>query len=219
MLPLGDDNSGRRITPIVTYVLIAINVLVFFLELSNGEEFIQRWAFVPTRFLADPVGDFATLFTSMFLHAGWAHLLGNMLYLWIFGDNVEDRFGHGLFFVFYILAGLAATFAQLAISLGSSVANVGASGAIAGVLGAYLIMFPRGRVNVLLGRFVTPMSALIVIGLWFLLQIFSQISVFSAGSQEGGGVAYMAHIGGFVAGVVLTYLLGGKRSALPSTRS
>jgi membrane associated rhomboid family serine protease len=199
--------------------LIAINVLVFFLELSNGEEFIQRWAFVPTRFLADPVGDFATLFTSMFLHAGWAHLLGNMLYLWIFGDNVEDRFGHGLFFVFYILAGLAATFAQLAISLGSSVANVGASGAIAGVLGAYLIMFPRGRVNVLLGRFVTPMSALIVIGLWFLLQIFSQISVFSAGSQEGGGVAYMAHIGGFVAGVVLTYLLGGKRSALPSTRS
>jgi membrane associated rhomboid family serine protease len=219
MLPLGDDNSGRRITPIVTYVLIAINVLVFFLELSNGEEFIQRWAFVPTRFLADPVGDFATLFTSMFLHAGWAHLLGNMLYLWIFGDNVEDRFGHGLFFVFYILAGLAATFAQLAISLGSSVANVGASGAIAGVLGAYLIMFPRGRVNVLLGRFVTPMSALIVIGLWFLLQIFSQISVFSAGPQEGGGVAYMAHIGGFVAGVVLTYLLGGKRSALPSTRS
>jgi membrane associated rhomboid family serine protease len=219
MLPLGDDNSGRRITPIVTYVLIAINVLVFFLELSNGEEFIQRWAFVPTRFLADPVGDFATLFTSMFLHAGWAHLLGNMLYLWIFGDNVEDRFGHGLFFVFYILAGLAATFAQLAISLGSSVANVGASGAIAGVLGAYLIMFPRGRVNVLLGRFVTPMSALIVIGLWFLLQIFSQISVFSAGSQEGGGVAYMAHIGGFVAGVVLTYLLGGKRSALSSTRS
>jgi membrane associated rhomboid family serine protease len=215
MMPLGDDNSGRRITPIVTYVLIAINVLVFFLELNNGEEFIQRWAFVPSRFLADPAGDFATLFTSMFLHAGWAHLLGNMLYLWIFGDNVEDRFGHGLFFVFYILSGLAATFAQLAISLGSSVANVGASGAIAGVLGSYLIMFPGRRVNVLLGRFVTPMSALIVIGLWFLLQIFSQISVFSAGPQEGGGVAYMAHIGGFVAGVVLTFLLGGNRRALP----
>ena len=217
MLPLGDDNSARRITPIVTYVLIAINVLVFLLELNNGEEFIQRWAFVPSRFLADPAGDFATLFTSMFMHAGWAHLLGNMLYLWIFGDNVEDRLGHGLYFVFYILCGLAATFAQLAISLGSSVANVGASGAIAGVLGAYLVMFPRGRVNVLLGRFVTPMSAIIVIGLWFLLQIFSQISVFTAGSQGGGGVAYMAHIGGFVAGVVLTYLLGGKRRALPPT--
>jgi membrane associated rhomboid family serine protease len=217
MLPLGDDNSARRITPFVTYVLIALNVLVFLLELNNGEEFIQRWAFVPSRFLADPAGDFATLFTSMFMHAGWAHLLGNMLYLWIFGDNVEDRLGHALYFVFYILCGLAATFAQMAISLGSSVANVGASGAIAGVLGAYLVMFPRGRVNVLLGRFVTPMSAIIVIGLWFLLQIFSQINVFSAGSQGGGGVAYMAHIGGFVAGVVLTFLLGGNRKALPPT--
>jgi len=219
MIPIGDDNSARRITPIVTYVLIALNVIVFFLELNNGEAFIQRWAFVPTRFLADPVGDSVTLFTSMFMHAGWAHLLGNMLYLWIFGDNVEDRLGHGLYFVFYILCGLAATFAQLAISLGSSVANVGASGAIAGVLGAYLIMFPRGRVNVLLGRFVTPMSALIVIGFWIVIQIFSQISVFSAGSQEGGGVAYMAHIGGFVAGVVLTFLLGGGRKALPSRGS
>jgi membrane associated rhomboid family serine protease len=203
---------------VVTYVLIALNVLVFFLELNNGEAFIQRWAFIPARFLENPAGDFVTLFTSMFMHAGWAHLLGNMLYLWIFGDNVEDRLGHGLYFVFYILCGLAATFAQLAISLGSSVANVGASGAIAGVLGAYLVMFPRGRVNVLLGRFVTPMSALIVIGLWFLLQIFSQISVFSASSQGEGGVAYMAHIGGFVAGVVLAFLLGGRR-ALPPTAS
>ena len=215
MMPLGDDNTGRRITPVVTYVLIAINVLVFFLELSSGEAFIERWAFVPSRFLADPVGDFATLFTAMFLHAGWAHLLGNMLYLWIFGDNVEDRLGHGLFFVFYILCGLAATFAQLAISLGSSVANVGASGAIAGVLGAYLIMFPGKRVSVLMGRAVVPMSALVVIGFWILIQIFSQISVFTAGSQAEGGVAYMAHIGGFVAGVVLTYLLGGGRRAVP----
>jgi membrane associated rhomboid family serine protease len=218
MIPIGDDNSARRITPVVTYVLIALNVLVFFLELNNGEAFIQRWAFIPARFLENPAGDFVTLFTSMFMHAGWAHLLGNMLYLWIFGDNVEDRLGHGLYFAFYILCGLAATFAQLAISLGSSVANVGASGAIAGVLGAYLVMFPRGRVNVLLGRFVTPMSALIVIGLWFLLQIFSQISVFSASSQGEGGVAYMAHIGGFVAGVVLAFLLGGRR-ALPPTAS
>jgi len=219
MLPIGDDNTGRRITPIVTYILIALNVLVFFLELNNGEAFIQRWAFIPSRFLANPAGDFVTLFTSMFMHAGWAHLLGNMLYLWIFGDNVEDRLGHGLYFVFYILCGLAATFAQMAISLGSDVANVGASGAIAGVLGAYLIMFPRGRVNVLLGRFVTPMSALIVIGFWIVLQIFSQISVFSASSQGEGGVAYMAHIGGFVAGVVLTFLLGANRRALPSSTS
>jgi membrane associated rhomboid family serine protease len=219
MLPIGDDNSARRITPIVTYALIALNVLVFFLELNNGEAFIERWAFIPSRFMADPAGDFVTLFTSMFMHAGWAHLLGNMLYLWIFGDNVEDRLGHGLYLVFYILCGLAATFAQLAISLGSDVANVGASGAIAGVLGAYLIMFPRGRVNVLLGRFVTPMSALIVIGFWILIQIFSQITVFSASSQAEGGVAYMAHIGGFAAGVVLTFLLGRSRGALPPSTS
>jgi membrane associated rhomboid family serine protease len=215
MLPLGDDDSGRRLTPIVTYVLIALNVLVFLLELNNGEAFIERWAFVPSRFLADPAGQFATLFTSMFMHAGWAHLLGNMLYLWIFGDNVEDRLGHALFFVFYIVCGLAATFAQLAISLGSSVANVGASGAIAGVLGAYLVMFPRGRVRVLMGRAIVPMSALVVIGIWILIQIFSQISVFSAGSQAEGGVAYMAHIGGFIAGVALAFLFGGARRALP----
>ena len=219
MMPLGDDDSGRRLTPIVTYVLIAINVLVFLLELNSGEDFIQRWAFIPSRFLANPVGDFATLFTSMFMHAGWAHLLGNMLYLWIFGDNVEDRLGHALFFVFYILCGLAATFAQMAISLGSTVANVGASGAIAGVLGAYLIMFPGKRVNVLMGRAVVPMSALIVIGLWILLQVFSQISVFTAGSQGEGGVAYMAHIGGFIAGLVMAFLLGGGRRALPPTTS
>jgi membrane associated rhomboid family serine protease len=219
MMPLGDDNSGRRLTPIVTYGLIAINVLVFLLELNNGEAFIERWAFVPSRFLADPVGDFGTLLTSMFMHAGWAHLLGNMLYLWIFGDNVEDRLGQALFFVFYILCGLAATFAQMAISLGSSVANVGASGAIAGVLGAYLIMFPGKRVSVLMGRAVVPMSAVIVIGFWILIQIFSQISVFSAGSQGEGGVAYMAHIGGFVAGVVMAFLLGGGRRALPPTTS
>src|SRR6187455_1830844 len=119
MMPLGDDNTGRRLTPIVTYVLIAINVLVFLLELNNGEAFIERWAFVPSRFLADPVGDFATLFTAMFMHAGWAHLLGNMLYLWIFGDNVEDRLGHLKFAIFYLVCGILATFAQLAFNSGS----------------------------------------------------------------------------------------------------
>ena len=220
MLPIGDDDSGRRLTPIVTYALIAANVLFFLLELSSGEAFIERWAFVPTRFLANPAGDFATIFTSMFMHAGWVHLLGNMLYLWIFGDNVEDRLGHALFFVFYILCGIGATLAQLAFSLGSNVPNLGASGAIAGVLGAYLVMFPGKRVNVLLGRVVTPMSALVVIGFWIVLQIFSQVSAFTASSQtEGGGVAYMAHIGGFATGIILTFLLGGARRALPPTTS
>ncbi|HEX2996246.1 MAG TPA: rhomboid family intramembrane serine protease [Anaerolineales bacterium] len=220
MLPIGDDNSSRRITPVVTYVLIAINVLVFLLELNNGEAFIDRWAFVPARFLADPAGDFMTIFTSMFMHASWLHLGGNMLYLWIFGDNVEDRLGHAMFIVFYILCGLGATFAQMALNMASNVPNVGASGAIAGVLGAYLVMFPRGRVNVLLERFITPMSALVVIGFWIVLQVFSQIGAFTASSQtEGGGVAYMAHIGGFAVGVILTFLLGGTRRTVPPSRS
>ena len=220
MIPIGDDDSARRLTPVVTYVLIALNALVFLLELNNGDAFINRWAFVPSRFMADPVGDFPTLFTAMFMHAGWLHLVGNMLYLWIFGDNVEDRLGHSLYTVFYILCGLGATFAQLAFSLGSSIPNLGASGAIAGVLGAYIMMFPRTRVSVLLGRTVVPMSAMVVIGFWIVLQIFSQIGAFTASTQtEGGGVAYMAHIGGFVAGVILTFLLGGGSRALPSSTS
>ena len=220
MLPIGDDDSARRLTPLVTYVLMVLNVLVFLLELSSGDAFINRWAFVPSRFLADPVGDFPTLFASMFMHASWVHLLGNMLYLWIFGDNVEDRLGHGMYIVFYILCGLAATFAQMAFSMGSNIPNLGASGAIAGVLGAYIMMFPRTRVSVLMGRQVVPMSALIVIGFWIVIQIFSGIGSFTASTQtEGGGVAYMAHIGGFIAGVVLTFLLGGTRRALPPTTS
>ena len=220
MLPIGDDNSGERTFPIVTYALIALNVLFFFVELSGGDAFVKEWALVPSRFLANPAADAPTLFTSMFMHAGWMHLGGNMLYLWIFGDNVEDRLGHALFFVFYILCGIGATFAQLAFSLGSNIPNLGASGAIAGVLGAYLVMFPGKRVNVLLGRVVTPMSALVVIGFWIVLQIFSQVSAFTASSQtEGGGVAYMAHIGGFITGIVLTFLLGGSRRALPPSTS
>jgi membrane associated rhomboid family serine protease len=216
MIPLSDDDRGRRLTPVVTYVLIAINVLMFLLELSLGNAFIERWAFVPSRFVANPVGDFGTIFTSMFMHAGWVHLLGNMLYLWIFGDNVEDRLGHALFLLFYLLCGLAATFAQMFFTLGSDVPNLGASGAIAGVLGAYLIMFPGTQVRVLMGRAIIPMSALVVIGFWIVLQIISQVSAFTASTQtEGGGVAYMAHIGGFAAGIILTYLLGGNRRAVP----
>ena len=220
MIPISDDDSGRRLTPVVTYVLIALNALVFFLELSSGDAFIERWAFVPSRFLANPVADFPTLFTSMFMHAGWVHLLGNMLYLWIFGDNVEDRLGHGTYTVFYLLCGLGATFAQMAVSMGSNVPNLGASGAIAGVLGAYLLMFPRGKVNVLMGRAIVPMPALVVLGLWILLQIFSSVGSFTTSEQtSGGGVAYMAHIGGFVTGLILTYVLGGTRRALPPPTS
>ena len=209
MFPIGDDDSTRRTVPLVTYALIVLNVLFFLVELSGGDAFIMRWAFVPSRFLANPIGDFVTLFTSMFMHGGWVHLGGNMLYLWIFGDNVEDRFGPSKFLVFYLLCGLAATFAQLAFSLGSDIPNLGASGAIAGVLGAYLVMFPQGRVRVLMGRGIIPMPALIVIGLWFVLQFFSGIDSI-ANTADTGGVAYMAHIGGFIAGFVLTFLLGGN---------
>jgi membrane associated rhomboid family serine protease len=210
MFPIGDDDSSRRTVPLVTYTLLALNFLFFFVELSGGDAFIEQWAFVPGRFLANPGGDFLTLFTSMFMHAGWVHLLGNMLYLWIFGDNVEDRFGHIKFSIFYLLCGLAATFAQLIFSTGSNVPNLGASGAIAGVLGAYILMFPKGKVKVLMARSVVPMPALVVIGLWIVLQFFSGIGSI-ANTADTGGVAYMAHIGGFIAGFVLTFLLGGNR--------
>jgi membrane associated rhomboid family serine protease len=213
MLPIGDDNTGERSVPIVTYVLIVLNVLVFFVELSGGDAFVEKWAFVPSRFLADPSAQFPTLFTSMFMHAGWLHLGGNMLYLWIFGDNVEDRLGHALFLIFYLLCGLAATFAQTMASPGSHVPNLGASGAIAGVLGSYILMFPQGRVRVLQGQQVVQMPALIVIGFWIVLQLFSGIGSISA-TADTGGVAYMAHIGGFIAGCVLTVLMGGTRQRL-----
>jgi len=208
MIPIGDDDSARRTMPVVTYALIALNILFFFVELSGGDAFVGTWALVPSRFMADPLGGVLTLFTSMFMHAGWVHLGGNMLYLWIFGDNVEDRFGHLTFTIFYLLCGLAATFAQLAFSAGSNVPNLGASGAIAGVLGAYILLFPQGKIRVLQGQQVVQVPALIVIGMWIALQFFSGIGSISDAAQTGG-VAYMAHVGGFVAGFALTFLLRG----------
>jgi membrane associated rhomboid family serine protease len=209
MLPIGDDNSGERIFPIVTYSLIALNVLFFLIELGGGDPFVRHWAFVPSRFLSHPSADFRTLFTSMFMHGGWVHLGGNMLYLWIFGDNVEDRLGHGMFLVFYLFCGLAATFAQLMVDPGSHVPNLGASGAIAGVLGSYILLFPQGTVRVLQGQQVVQMPALMVIGFWIVLQLFSGIGSI-ANTSDTGGVAYMAHVGGFAAGCLVTLLLRGR---------
>ena len=214
MLPIGDDDTSRRTVPLVTYALVALNVLFFFVEMSGGDAFIAKWAFVPRRFLADPAADFLTLFSAMFMHAGWVHLGGNMLYLWIFGDNVEDRFGHGKFAIFYLLCGLAATFAQLAFNLKSNVPNLGASGAIAGVLGAYILLFPKGTVRVLQGQGVVQVPALLAIGFWIVLQFFSGIGSI-ANSADTGGVAYMAHIGGFVAGFALTFLFRGRGGSQP----
>jgi membrane associated rhomboid family serine protease len=212
MLPIGDDDSTRRTVPVITYLLIVINVLFFLVELTSGDAFIMKWAFVPRRFLANMAAQFPTLFTSMFMHGGWLHLLGNMLYLWIFGDNVEDRFGHVGFLIFYLICGLAATAAQLVFTMNSDVPNLGASGAIAGVLGAYILMFPRTRVSVLQGQRVIPVSALIVIGFWFVLQLFSSIGSLGSAAQTGG-VAYMAHVGGFIAGLLLAFLFGGTSRA------
>ena len=211
MFPLGDDNSQERTLPVVTYALIGLNVLMFLLELSAGDAFINAWALVPARFAANPGSQAVTIFTAMFMHGGWAHLLGNMLFLWIFGDNVEDRFGHAQFLIFYLVVGVAATFAQYALAPHSSVPNVGASGAIAGVLGAYILMFPHARVNVLLGRQIVPMPAIVVLGIWIALQLFSGVGsiAYTDETANMGGVAYMAHIGGFFTGFLLTFFLRG----------
>jgi membrane associated rhomboid family serine protease len=216
MFPIGDDNSSERTFPIVTYGLIALNVLFFFVELSSGERFIQQWSVIPRELIANPAGEFPTIFTSMFMHAGWLHLLGNMLYLWIFGDNVEDAFGHAKFLVFYLLCGIAATFAQVFFSAASSIPNLGASGAIAGVLAGYIVLFPRGQVRVMMGRGIIPLPALVVIGFWIVLQFISGVGSVAESSQTGG-VAYMAHIGGFVAGLLLTFVfrsVGSRRLAV-----
>jgi membrane associated rhomboid family serine protease len=212
MFPIGDDDTSLRTTPVVTYGLIAANVLFFLVELNGGDRFIQDWAFIPSRFTHDPTGNMPTLFTAMFMHGGWMHLFGNMLYLYIFGDNVEDRFGHFGFFAFYVVCGIAATFAQYYFNAGSNIPNVGASGAIAGVLGAYILMFPHARVDVLVIRQIISLPAIAVIGFWIVLQLFSGFGSIGRTDETAdvGGVAYMAHVGGFVAGLVLAFLLGGR---------
>lgn len=213
MFPIGDDDSARGTTPVVTLALIALNILVFFIELNGGDAFIKQWAFIPSRFSSNPAGEASTIFTAMFMHGGWLHLFGNMLYLWIFGDNVEDEFGPLQFLAFYLLCGIAATFAQYYFAVGSSIPNVGASGAIAGVLGAYVVMFPSAKVSVLVGRQVVALPAVVVLGLWIVLQLFSGAGSIAqtAGTTETGGVAYMAHAGGFAAGLLMSFLFRGRR--------
>jgi membrane associated rhomboid family serine protease len=217
MFPVGDDDSQRRTVPVVTFALIGLNVLFFLIELSGGDQFINDWAFVPARFSEHPETNAVTIFSAMFMHGGWLHLFGNMLFLWIFGDNVEDRFGHVKFLTFYLLAGIAATFSQYAASPESGVPNVGASGAIAGVLGAYIIMFPQSRVNVLLGRQIVAMPAFVVLGLWIALQLVSGVGTIASTDESSGGVAYMAHIGGFVSGLLMTFLFRGQTDSGTAT--
>lgn len=214
MFPLGDDNSERRSLPVVTYALVAINLVFFLIELNGGDEFIRQWAFVPRRFSAQPAADAPTIFSAMFMHGGWLHLGGNMLYLWIFGDNVEDALGKVKYLIFYLLCGIAATLAQYGVTPHSDVPNVGASGAIAGVLGAYLLMFPSARVRVLFFNQLVVLPAFLVLGFWIVLQVFSSVgSIAVTDESQGGGVAYMAHVGGFAAGLLLGFVLraGGGR--------
>jgi len=200
---------------VVTWILVILNVAVFLLELMGGDVFIMMWSFIPARFMQDPAGNMITIFTSMFMHAGWFHLIGNMLYLIIFGDNVEDRFGHVKFLLFYVLCGFIAMLAQLIAAPYVTIPNLGASGAIAGVLGAYLVLFPRRRVRVLLGWWIVHLPALIVIGGWILIQVLSSLGSLAGSASAAGGVAYMAHIGGFLSGLVLSFFFRNRVRALP----
>jgi membrane associated rhomboid family serine protease len=208
MIPIRDQIPTRR-APLVNYILIAANVLVFLFQVLAGpyeEALVYQFALVPGNLLRNPgLGDLTDFFTSMFMHAGLAHLGGNMLYLWIFGDNVEDRMGHGRYLLFYLSGGVIASLAHIFTNPNSQIPTVGASGAIAAVLGAYLVLYPRSRVLTLvpLGFFIrlTMVPASIVLGLWFVLQLFN--GVLSLGGPDVGGVAFWAHIGGFGAGALL----------------
>ncbi|HVF09394.1 MAG TPA: rhomboid family intramembrane serine protease [Abditibacteriaceae bacterium] len=227
LMPIGDDNQDRHITPYVTYMLIAINVAVFvFLQVPN-DAFTYGYSVIPQEItrgidLTTPQGIqhnipqapgpspiYLTIFSAMFMHGGFMHLASNMLYLWIFGDNVEDALGHAKFLIFYAVCGVAATFAQIVTAPYSVIPTLGASGAIAGVLGGYLLMFPARSVRVLIGYMgIVAMPAIIVIGLWIALQFmngFGSIAI-TRQTAEQGGVAYFAHIGGAVAGLLLVSL-------------
>jgi membrane associated rhomboid family serine protease len=221
MFPLHDDIPSRR-TPWVMYVLIAANALVFLFTLSLSQRqlvrFYSAFGVVPAEFAGpgggfqpEPVG-FLTLFTSMFLHGGLLHIVVNLWYLWIFGNNIEDRMGHARFLVFYLLGGVSAGIAHIALNWGSQVPSIGASGAIAAVLGAYLVLFPRARILTLVPVFfiwVVRLPALLVLGMWFVLQLISGVGSFGAEA----GVAYWAHIGGFVFGLLAVHFFAQRRSA------
>lgn len=229
MIPLHDDNPTRS-TPIVTYLLVAVNVVVFLLQVLLGDAFTYQFALFPgvvaqgQRVVADGVPlpmlqpAWLTIFTSQFLHGGWLHLIGNMWYLWIFGNNVEDVLGKGRFLLFYLFGGAVAAIAHIASGPGSLIPTVGASGAIAAVLGGYLFLFPRARVTTLIPIIIilqlVELPASVVLGFWFLLQLFNGLMGLGM-MEDRGGVAFMAHIGGFAAGYVVMRLLGNRQPPPP----
>ncbi len=234
MIPIGDYAGERRHFPFVNYTLIAINVIVFLFEITMPEarlsQFFLQWGVVPREIVqgadASPtigLPIYVTLFTSIFIHGGWLHLGGNMLYLWVFGDNVESALGPVKYLLFYLFCGVAATFAQIALNTNSLLPTVGASGAIAGVMGAYLVMFPGATVRtvifIVVFATVTYLPAALVIGVWFLLQLASGVASFGARTQETGGVAVWAHIGGLIVGAILGRFLRRRdyHTAAPTT--
>ena len=214
MFPVGDDQVAGGPPKLVTIALIGLNVLAFLLELGQGSEgalqsFITAWGVVPREYTTGhdiapliPLPFWSTLLTSMFLHGGWMHLGGNMLYLWIFGDNLEKVMGNARFLLFYLVCGIAAAIAHIVFSGGSTVPTVGASGAISGILGGYMVLFPRNRVRVLTRGGIMAVPALVVLGFWIVIQLISGFGSI-ASTAETGGVAYLAHVGGFLAGLLL----------------
>ncbi|MBD0332213.1 MAG: rhomboid family intramembrane serine protease [Chitinophagaceae bacterium] len=243
LFPIGDDNSDRRLTPVVNYVLIAINILVFIFlqDFGRNIHFTFAYSTVPaeilnghdvitsSRMVQDPytgemiempglqptnISVYLTLLTSMFMHGGLAHIFGNMLYLWIFGDNLEDAMGHRKYLFFYllcgILAGLSHVFITAYFNQNILIPSLGASGAISGVLGGYMVLFPRRRVTVWFLRFIFPVPAWVALGIWIVFQVINGMGIL--GGEEAGGVAYGAHIGGFFAGVLLVKLFVNRRT-------
>ena len=222
MIPIRDDNPTRE-TPVVNYLLIAINVLVFIwmalMPEKALEAFFYEHAMTPANYTDGSVtfGDVMDIFTSMFMHAGFAHIAGNMLYLWIFGDNVEDRVGHGRYLIFYLVGGVVADVAHFLTDPYSTIPTVGASGAIAAVLGAYLVYFPGSQIATFiplpLGIFykLIMVPAAVVLGFWFIFQLFDGVAALGGG--DASGVAYWAHIGGFIAGMLMAKLLPTERRA------
>ncbi|HAE85058.1 MAG TPA: rhomboid family intramembrane serine protease [Anaerolineaceae bacterium] len=223
MLPIQDEIRAHRF-PFVNYSLIALNIIVFIIELMAGpnlEAALYEIALIPANVTAGfDLGDLKAIFTSMFLHAGLSHLLGNMLYLWIFGDNVEDRLGHFWYLVFYLAGGVVASFAHVALNPNSVIPTVGASGAIAAVLGAYLILFPQVKVLtfVPIGFFLrlTLLPASLLLGFWFVIQLFN--GLLTLGLADMGGTAFWAHIGGFVFGVLIGWLINKEHLGQPVKR-
>ena len=214
LIPLKDASRRPTRIPIVTVFIVLINICVFAMELMRGQDFVIRWCMVPVQIVSGH--RWITILTSMFLHGSWSHVIGNMVFLWAFGPEIEDTMGRGRYLAFYLLGGLAATLAQVAVSPHSTVPNLGASGAIAAVMGAFLVTYPRDRIKSLLLIFVfvkvTFIPASLLIGFWFLMQLFHAGQV---AQVQTGGVAYLAHVGGFVFGAATARWFESRSIALP----